>query len=221
MTIFCSKYNPGPFYCASCKLDCFLSLLLAHNLSPFVGCFAFFFILAFCSSLSLSCAHHCVYSPLSHHDESRLRFLRVVYTILFSFLRFSVPFALVQNTVVKFQHLWRRRKINTSRKYLFIISSLSHLLQTWSLEFFLSLSLSLIFVVNNYRRQKFARSSQALGFRHLNKLPIRIRLLFLVRSGVIFPLRLPTLLYRIQVRPRPSALIFLSLSLPAISSALL
>jgi hypothetical protein len=123
-----------------------------------------------------------------------------------------VPFALVQNTVVKFQHLWRRRKINTSRKYLFIISSLSHLLQTWSLEFFLSLSLSLIFVVNNYRRQKFARSSQALGFRHLNKLPIRIRLLFLVRSGVIFPLRLPTLLYRIQVRPRPSALIFLSLT---------
>jgi hypothetical protein len=94
-----------------------------------------------------------------------------------------------------------------------------------SVHYFVSLSLSLslifcklglssfsslIFVVNNYLRQKFARSSQALGFRHLNKLPIRIRLLFLVRSGVIFPLRLPTLLYRIQVRPRPSALIFLS-----------
>jgi hypothetical protein len=78
------------------------------------------------------------------------------------------------------------------------------------LSSFSSPFLSLIFVVNNYRRQKFARSSQALGFRHLNKLPIRIRLLFLVRSGVIFPLRLPTLLYRIQVRPRPSALIFLS-----------
>lgn len=47
--------------------------------------------------------------------------------------------------------------------------------------------------MNNYRRQKFALSSQALGFRHLNKLPIRIRLLFLLRSGVIFPLRPPTL----------------------------
>lgn len=148
-------YNPGPFYCASCKLDCFLSLLLAHNFCPlFVGCFAFFFVLAFCSSIFLMCPSFCLLAR-SHHDESRLHFLRVAFYI-FSFLRFSVPFAFVQNTIIKFQHLWRRRKINTSRKYLFIISSLSSFPNLLSRVFLLCL-FSLIFVVNNYRRQKFAR----------------------------------------------------------------
>lgn len=194
MTIFCSKYNPGPFYCASCKLDCFLTLCYWRIICPFLLAVSPFSSSWHFVALSLMCPSFCLLSLSLTSWWISSAFCESRVCNIFSFLRFSVPFAFVQNTIIKFQHLWRRRKINTPRKYLFIISSLSLIFESWSLEFSLSASsFALIFVVNNYRRQKFALSSQALGFHHLNKLPIRIRLLFLLRSGVIFPLRPPTL----------------------------